>query len=68
VSKISTRFSFASSDRVMSLRSFARTSIFSVLFLRLRAAAHALFPPKGEKEKKSKTEAQRHSRVNLARG
>ncbi|MEO6857647.1 MAG: hypothetical protein ABI323_03545 [Solirubrobacteraceae bacterium] len=32
---------------------------FSVLVSRLRAAAHALFPPEGE-EKKSKVEARRH--------
>ena len=34
---------------------------FSVLVSRLRAAAHALFPPRGE-EKKSKVEAERHAR------
>ena len=33
---------------------------FSVLVSRLRAAAHALFPPKGE-EKKSESEAERHA-------
>jgi hypothetical protein len=33
---------------------------FSVLVLRLRAAAHALFPPRGE-EKKSKVEAGCHA-------
>jgi hypothetical protein len=32
---------------------------FSVLVSRLRAAAGALFPPRGE-EKKSKVEAERH--------
>ncbi|MFZ0976200.1 MAG: hypothetical protein WAN22_28510 [Solirubrobacteraceae bacterium] len=35
-------------------------SAFSVLVSRLRAAAHALFPPKGEEEK-SEIEAERHS-------
>jgi hypothetical protein len=33
---------------------------FSVLVLRLRAAAHALFPPRGE-EKKSMLEAECHA-------
>ena len=34
--------------------------VFSVLVSRLRAAAHALFPPRGEEEK-SEIEAERHS-------
>jgi hypothetical protein len=34
---------------------------FSVLVSRLRAAAHALFPPRGE-EKKSMLEAECHAR------
>jgi hypothetical protein len=35
---------------------------FSVLVSRLRAAAHALFPPEGE-EKKCKVETKRHLRA-----
>src|SRR5437764_488282 len=38
---------------------------FSVLVSRLRAAAHALFPPRGE-EKKSEREAERHAGLSLA--
>ena len=40
--------------------SVSRSRFFSVLVSRLRAAAHALFPPRGE-EKKSEIEAERHS-------
>ena len=43
----------------MSLLSFLDLRFFSG-WLRLRAAAGALFPPKGE-EKKSKVEAERHA-------
>jgi hypothetical protein len=43
----------------MSLLWESRSGGFSVLVSRLRAAAHALFPPEGEEEK-SEVEAERH--------
>ena len=49
----------------MSLLIGSDFGFFSVLVLRLRAAAHALFPPRGE-EKKSKVEAERHARETVA--
>jgi hypothetical protein len=49
----------------MSLLLFLELGFFSVLVSRLRAAAGALFPPKGE-EKKSKVERERHARLSLA--
>jgi len=39
---------------------FGFSGVFSVLVSRLRAAAYALFPPRGEEEK-SEIEAERHS-------
>jgi hypothetical protein len=45
----------------MSLLGISKLRFFSVLVLRLRAAAGALFPPRGE-EKKSQIETQRHAR------
>jgi hypothetical protein len=44
----------------MSLLLVLELGFFSVLVSRLRAAAHALFPPEGE-EKKGKFEAERHA-------
>jgi hypothetical protein len=49
----------------MSLLLVSKVEFFSVLVSRLRAAAGALFPPKGE-EKKSKVEAERHLRPRLS--
>jgi hypothetical protein len=48
-------------------KSSTSLGFFSVLISRLRAAAHALFPPRGE-EKKSKVEAECHApdkRINV---
>jgi hypothetical protein len=58
VSKISTRFGSCSAD--MSLL-FVSSCFFSAFGSRLYAAAHALFPPRGE-EKKSKIEWECHRR------
>src|SRR5579884_436341 len=69
VSKIRTRW--ASSLLVMSLLWLSTGGrspcFFSVLSSRLRAAAGALFPPKGEEQKKSKLEPERHARLSLQR-
>src|SRR5262249_3619701 len=45
-------------------KSSTSLGVFSVLVSRLRAAAHALFPPRGE-EKKSEVEAERHDGLRV---
>ena len=65
VSKISTRFGSADGSCHSSL--FRSDLASSRAGSRLRAAAGALFPPKGE-EKKSQVEAGRHARQRVATG
>ena len=62
VSKISTRFGSSPVRHVTPIALELR--FFSVLVSRLRAAANALFPPKGE-EKKCKVEAECHARASV---